>query len=299
MQKSKDPLEELLSSDSDKLSFLELLNTIHGAASDRRIIALLICIDPSLIIGVGQCEELRSALLKFKETARKPIICYLDSLASWGVNGMRHYYLASVATKIFMSEDGLVHLGPLTIDYPFLQSGLREKLDITVEVRRRSQYKSAGNMFARDGFDEFHREQYEQLIEEMEINFIDTIAKSRHFRPYSAPKNTKTVECIKWIAQQICNEDSGLEFNSMKDDDDKLMNLVHSWSFCGNYKHPKLWVILQFFDRSKSQNVYFEATCSMHTQRGLFFYFYWLSEGGTINSLFASEAKYCFSNWRN
>lgn len=322
---------------SDKLSFFELLNTIYGASNDERICALLLRIDANLIIGVAQCEELRNALIKFKENANKQIICYMDNLASWGTNGMRHYYLASVATKIFMSDDGLVHLGPLTIDAPFLQSGLKEKFDISVEVRRRSQYKSAANMFVRDEFDSFHKEQYTQLIEHMEHNFIDCISKSREFKPYSMPKNVKTIACIKWIAKQICADHSELKFEIMSDDDneknklldkakeeksadleyendeivsewnDKLRYLVHCWSYAhGNYKCPKFCVILQFFDDSTQTNVYYKAMVIYPTnERGLLCFIDYLfnasimSEGGIINSLFASELKYCFNKSRN
>eukprot|EP00485_Elphidium_margaritaceum_P019127 CAMPEP_0202729168 /NCGR_PEP_ID=MMETSP1385-20130828/185997_1 /ASSEMBLY_ACC=CAM_ASM_000861 /TAXON_ID=933848 /ORGANISM="Elphidium margaritaceum" /LENGTH=76 /DNA_ID=CAMNT_0049395425 /DNA_START=662 /DNA_END=888 /DNA_ORIENTATION=- len=35
--KPKDPLQELLNTDSNKLSFLELLHTIRGAATDNRV----------------------------------------------------------------------------------------------------------------------------------------------------------------------------------------------------------------------------------------------------------------------
>eukprot|EP01084_Bolivina_argentea_P174434 302176_1 len=148
--KPKDPLDELLTPPSKKrLSFLELLHTIRGAGKDNRIRALLIRIESEFIIGMAQCEELRSALLEFKEKHNKAIIVYADNVATWGANGLRHYYIASVATKLLMSEDGVVHLGPATADYPFLKTGLKEKLDITVEVRRRAQYKSAGNMFVR------------------------------------------------------------------------------------------------------------------------------------------------------
>ena len=108
-------MEEILDpAASNRLSFVELIHTIRGAAKDKNIRALFIRMEQEFIAGLGQCEELRNALLVFKNTYNKPIIVYADNISSWGTNGMRHYYIASVATKIYMSDDGILHIGPLT-----------------------------------------------------------------------------------------------------------------------------------------------------------------------------------------
>mmetsp|Transcript_38206 Transcript_38206/g.61164 ORF Transcript_38206/g.61164 Transcript_38206/m.61164 type:complete len:978 (+) Transcript_38206:17-2950(+) len=303
--KPKDPLEEILNPESkNRLSFLDLIHTIRGAGKDKRIVALFIRLEQELVIGVAQCEELRTALLTFKEKYNKPIIVYADNISSWGTNAVRHYYIASVASKLYMSDDGILHLGPATVDYPFLNSGLKEKLDISVEVRRRAQYKSAGNMFARDEFDEFHKEQYKQLIEHLEKNFVDTIACSRRLKPYSIPKNVQTIQCMQWIAKRIVAENEHLEFKlddktSSKEKAEKLLRnireeksdeldenysgsgnkyqdewnewmayLVHCWSWNrGNYKAPILFVVLQFYDKNKKENVFYQATVAYNKRR--------------------------------
>ena len=307
-QKKKDPIEEILNPGGNRLSFIQLLHTIRGAGKDKKIRALFIRLESEFIIGVGQCEELRTALLTFRDKYNKPIIIYADNIGSWGTNAVRHYYIASVATKLYMSDDGLLNLGPATVDYPFLKSGLKDKLDITVEVRRRAQYKSFGNMFARDEFDEFHKEQYNQLIEHLEKNFIDTIAKSRLMKPYSIPRDIKIIQCVKWIAERITSENNNLEFklddesciestkklmrnikeeksdeleenysgsgNKYEDEwNEKLMFLVHCWSWNnGDYKNPILFVVLQFYDKNKKQKVFYQATVTYAKKRkGLLF----------------------------
>ena len=193
-----------------------------------------------------------------------------------------------------MSDDGLVQLGPATVDMPFLKSGLKEKLDLSVEVRRRAEYKSFGNMFVRDKFDEFHKEQYTDLIQHLERNFIDTVCRSRYLRPYAAPKNPELIKCFKWIANQITMKHEHLEFKldeeSMEESkngmaehakeeksdeveeslsgseeedewDTTLSYLIHCWSHnLGDYKHPVLFVVLQFWDNQEKQRVFYEAT---------------------------------------
>lgn len=301
-------MEEILNPASrNRLSFLQLLHTIRGAGKDKRIRGLLIRIEQEFIIGIGQCEELRETLLTFKNKYNKPIIIYADNIGSWGVNSIRHYYIASTATKLYMSDDGILHIGPTTIDYPFINSGLKEKLNIEVEVRRRAQYKSAGNMFARDEFDQFHKEQYNQLIQHLEKNFIDTIARSRLLKPYSIPRDIKVIQCIKWIAERITTENNNLEFklddetqiekqkkllrnireeksdeldenysgsgNKYEDEwNEQLMYLVHSWSWNkGNYKNPILFVVLQFYCNEKKEKVFYQATVTYDKKRrGMF-----------------------------
>ena len=209
-------------------------------------------------------------------------------------NFVEWHYDRSAATKIMMSDDGILHLGPATVDMPFLKSGLKEKLDLSVEVRRRAQYKSAGNIFVRDEFDEFHKEQYTDLIQHLERNFIDNISRSRYIRPYATPKSAEMIKCFKWIVEQITSKHENLEFkmdeeskkesrngmsshikeeksdeveeslsgSDVEDEWESTMSyLVHCWSHSlGDYKHPVLFVVLQFWDNQKGQRVFYEAT---------------------------------------
>ena len=83
----------------DRLSFLKLIHTIHGAAKDKHVSALLIRLDSEIQIGVAQCEELRDTLLMFKERYNKPIVVYADNLGVYGQNALRHYYIALSFTR--------------------------------------------------------------------------------------------------------------------------------------------------------------------------------------------------------
>ena len=95
LQKKKDPIEELLNPElKNRLSFLQLLDTIRGVGKDRNVRALFIRLESEFLIGIGQCEELRTALLTFRDKYNKPIIvAYADNIGSWGTNAVRHYYI--------------------------------------------------------------------------------------------------------------------------------------------------------------------------------------------------------------
>ncbi|ETO02521.1 hypothetical protein RFI_34908, partial [Reticulomyxa filosa] len=79
---------------------------------------------------------------------------------------------------------GEVFVGGLTVDYPFLKDLITNKLEMGIEVCRRSNFKTAANMLQNDSFDKFHRKQYQDLIQQMETNFFFQIAKDRKIKPF-------------------------------------------------------------------------------------------------------------------
>lgn len=333
-QKKRDPLAEMFDTDlRNQLTFLNLLHTIKGAGKDWRIKGIFLRLDNNFKMGLAQCEELRRTLIEFRYKYNKKIVVYADNLSYWGKNAIRHYYIASSADRIFMSNDGNLFLGPLTINFPFFKNTLNEKLNIEFEVRRRSQYKSAGNIFVRDKFDEHHRQQHMQLLSNIELNFIDCIAKARRLRPYSIQKHLKnskqqhTLKCLQWIVGQMLEKEQQLEFRnsisnsllngtdmkvdekidenvdesndcsytrgifeSKADDDEEEANeildsseianfdcnLVHCWSyFLGNYKLPKFYCILQFYDKKIHLEVFYEVVVRLPTKnKGTFIYIF-------------------------
>jgi protease-4 len=130
----------------------DLVKGIKKAADDPNV--KLVYMDLSyLSIGLAQLEELREALLHFKES-EKPIIAYGDNLSQGA------YYLSTVADKIYLNPYGALSLKGLNVEVTFFKK-LLEKLQIDVQVIRHGKFKSAVEPFI---LDEMSRENEAQLL---------------------------------------------------------------------------------------------------------------------------------------
>jgi protease-4 len=130
----------------------ELIKAIKKAADDPNI--KMIYMDMSHVaIGIAQREELRDALLQFKES-EKPVIAYGDNLSQGA------YYLASAADKIYLNPYGSLSLQGLSIEVTFFKR-LLEKLQIDVQIIRHGKYKSAVEPFI---LEEMSKENEAQLL---------------------------------------------------------------------------------------------------------------------------------------
>ncbi|MDR2449964.1 MAG: signal peptide peptidase SppA [Prevotellaceae bacterium] len=130
----------------------DLVKGIKKAADDPNI--KLVYMDLSHIaIGLAQLEELREALVQFKES-EKPIIAYGDNFSQSA------YYLSTVADKIYLNPYGALALQGLSVEVTFFKR-LLEKLQIDVQIIRHGKFKSAVEPFM---LDEMSKENETQLL---------------------------------------------------------------------------------------------------------------------------------------
>merc|ERR1719193_2378998 len=87
---------------------------------------------------------------------------------------MMQYLLAAHCEHVFMLPEGALPLIPPIAEAPFLKSFL-ERWEVDVQLLRRSIYKTAGNMFIKDGFDKHHRENLTELLNDLAENFVEKI----------------------------------------------------------------------------------------------------------------------------
>ena len=194
----------------------DVLKTIDKASTDPNI--SLIFMDLSTLeIGMAHIEEVRNALLTFKESG-KPIIAYGDNLSQGA------YYLATVADKIYLNPYGSASLTGLSAEVMFYKN-LLEKLGVEMQVIRHGKFKSAVEPFMLDKMSPENREQYMTFINSIWGHWLNEICLARQF---NVEKLNKLIDNLELESAQQALE-TGLVDELLYKDEllSRLMNLVN------------------------------------------------------------------------
>ncbi|MDR3235294.1 MAG: signal peptide peptidase SppA [Prevotellaceae bacterium] len=148
----------------------DLLKGVKQAAVDPKIQLIYMNLS-DLYIGIGHAEELRNALLQFKESG-KPIIAYADNFSQ------KAYYLASVADKIYLNPYGSLNLKGLGAELTFYKK-LLEKLDVNMQIFRHGKYKSAIEPYTAEEMSSENREQILSFTGSIWQHWLNGIAAAR------------------------------------------------------------------------------------------------------------------------
>jgi len=155
------------------LGLNQILENIEKAKTDEKITGIFL--DLSFIqAGFGTVEEIRNALIDFKESG-KWIISYSE------IYSQKAYYLASVSDEIYVYPEGIVDFRGLRTTLAFLK-GTMEKLDIEPQVIRGSnnKFKSAVEPFIMEEMSQANRMQTEAWLGSMWDHMVEKIATSRN-----------------------------------------------------------------------------------------------------------------------
>ena len=148
----------------------EILKSIEKAASDSNIDGIYLNA-PSVMGGVAQVEEIRNALLKFKESG-KFILAYASGYDQKG------YYLASVADEVYVHPEGMILFKGLAVESMFFK-GTLEKLDIEMQIIRHGKFKAAVEPFMLEKMSDANREQTTALITSIWDDLLSGISEAR------------------------------------------------------------------------------------------------------------------------
>lgn len=147
-----------------------LIRNIQKAADDDKIEGIYMELS-SLNSGHATLEEIRAALLKFKETG-KFIYCYAEYYTQGG------YYLASVSDEVFMNPAGKFFWMGVSSQRFFYKHSF-EKLGVKPEIVRIGKYKSYAEQFINDEMSKENREQTSQYIAAFWDEWTEKISSSR------------------------------------------------------------------------------------------------------------------------
>lgn len=122
--------------------------------------------------GFGTSEELRKAVLNFKESG-KFVIAYGETM------DQKSYYVASAAQQVYCHPGGGLDWRGLSISYTFYK-GLLDKLDIRAQVFFAGKFKSATEPLRVNKMTEPNRIQTTDLLNDIYGNFLTNTAEARN-----------------------------------------------------------------------------------------------------------------------
>lgn len=164
-----DPLA-IITGGSRPVALRDMVAAIHRAAEDSRVAGLIARVQlgasPSAAV-----QELREAIVEF--TAAKPSLAWAETYP-----GTLSYYLASAFGEVWMQPAGSLGLIGFASNATFLRDAF-DKAGIEAQFVARGEYKSAVNRFTEHGFTEAHREAVTRMLESLQEQVWEAVARSR------------------------------------------------------------------------------------------------------------------------
>ena len=169
------PLDQALEQATDgtrsETRLRDLTDAVRRAATDDRIVRLVI--DPTYMwrVGLASLQELDAAIKEFK-AAGKPVVALGDTL------NQQQYYLAALADEIWLNPKGVVWIDGFSSYRNFFREGL-DKLEVEVNLFRAGRYKSAMEPFVRDDMSPEAKENNLIWIGNLWQQYLETISAHR------------------------------------------------------------------------------------------------------------------------
>ena len=164
-----DPLLASLGGDVET-GLQDILSSIRKAKIDDKIKGILL--KPKFVgAGWGKTEEIRNALLDFKESG-KPLYAYIEAVSN------KEYYLASTADSIFGLGTGLMLVSGFLSEPMFLKDTFK-KIGIEADFVAHGKYKSAPEVYTRASMSDPQREVINNLLDHFYDNLVNKIADAR------------------------------------------------------------------------------------------------------------------------
>ena len=176
----------------------ELVATIRHASKNPRILALEIRPDSLAGVSLVHLNMIGEALKTFSESG-KPIYAYSDEFSQSA------YLLSSFADVVYMNEFGAVNFSGFAFETMYYKSIL-EKLDITVNIFRSGEYKSAVEPYLLDAMSDIVRESYRPIVDQMWGATKDLISTNRGLEPSSVSQFTESIADLLEPGQKTLGE---------------------------------------------------------------------------------------------
>ncbi len=167
------------------LTLNDYVEMIKSAKKDKSITGLYLK-SSSLPHGWSTLKTLRTALDDFKKS-KKPIYAYADYYDE------KSYYLASVATQVFLHPQGEFSWDGIGASPTFYQ-GVFEKLGVKPIVFRVGKFKSAIEPYIQKKMSEANKQQVTLLIDDLWQEIISAISVSREIPEESLNEISETLQ---------------------------------------------------------------------------------------------------------
>ncbi|PWE00413.1 signal peptide peptidase SppA [Marinilabilia rubra] len=216
-----DPFAQIMSEftgEAAPIGLNKILASIKKASRDKRIKGIYL--ESGVIMaGHATIEEIRNALLEFKEKSGKFVISFAP------VYSQKSYYLATAADKIYLPPAGMLQFQGLSSQRTFFK-GTLEKLGVEMQVFRHGQFKSAVEPFTRTEMSEAARLQTQTYVQSMWDHIAAKVAKERNL---STEALNTTANKAPWLQPDEFLVEAGL-LDELKYKDQVLKELKDSVS---------------------------------------------------------------------
>lgn len=169
---------ELLGTSSDRLqenSLFDVVEAIRQAKTDKNITGIVLDLRDFAGGDQPSLQYVGKALREFRDSG-KPIFAIGDSYSQ------AQYYLASYASKIYLSPQGTVDLHGFATNGLYYKT-LLDKLKVSSHVFRVGTYKSAVEPFLRDDMSPAARDADSRWVGQLWQNYLNTVAANRQITP--------------------------------------------------------------------------------------------------------------------
>ena len=169
---------QLLGASSDRLqenSLFDVVDAIRQAKSDKNITGMVLDLRDFAGGDQPSLQYVGKALREFRD-AGKPIFALGDSYSQ------AQYYLASYATRVYLSPQGTVDLHGFATNGLYYKS-LLDKLKVSSHVFRVGTYKSAVEPFLRDDMSPEARDADSRWVGQLWQNYLNTVSANRQITP--------------------------------------------------------------------------------------------------------------------
>lgn len=156
---------------SRKIGLNDILTSIDQARYDDRIKCIYLDLS-SVNAAPAMVEEIRNALITFRDSSDKPVYAYADNIGQLG------YYLASVADKVVLNPQGTIDWRGLGGEVMFYKNAL-EKLGVEMQVVRHGKFKAAVEPYLLDRMSDENREQTLAFLNALWSHMVQGISDER------------------------------------------------------------------------------------------------------------------------
>jgi protease-4 len=164
---------------STSLSIKDLWFHIKRAKIDPRIKGIVLKI-AYINTGVAKIEDIGRLIKDFRKSGKK-VIAYIED------GGLKEYYLATFADKIYAFKGSQIFLKGLAAEAVFIKNTLN-KLGIQAQLFNIGEYKTAANMFTQEQMTPPHKESLERLLGDIYDSILAGIATNRKLEIESVKK---------------------------------------------------------------------------------------------------------------
>jgi protease-4 len=152
----------------------DLTTAIRAAASDARIVVLVIDTDDMGSAGQAKLEELAAAIAAFRHSGKKIIAHGTYFLQS-------QYYLAAQADEVYLDPFGFVLLDGYDRYRMFFKDAL-DKLNIDMHLFRAGKFKSAAETFTRRDMSPEDREESDTYLQALWRGYRTSVSSARNMK---------------------------------------------------------------------------------------------------------------------